>query len=257
VSAYHVVLLPGAVLPSELAYAGLVDLLGVEVTTIVKDLEVYREDSPPAGYSLDTEVDGALREADARGWTRFHMVGYSGGGAAALACAASNPARLLSLSLLEPAWGGSWGWSPEHERLWAQYDELAELPHEQFMAAFMRLQVRSDVQLPAPPSSPPPSWMKKRPAGIRALMRTFETYDLDRDALAQFDRPVYFALGGLSNPDQFGEIAGRLGNVFSDFTLEVFAERHHFDPPHRNEPRRLADSLRAIWTRGDQLAPVS
>jgi hypothetical protein len=45
-----------------------------------------------------------------------------------------------------------------------------------------------------------------------------------------------------------------LGDVFPDFTLEVFAERHHFDAPHRSEPRRLAESLRAIWARGNQLA---
>jgi hypothetical protein len=96
--------------------------------------------------------------------------------------------------------------------------------------------------------------MNRRPAGIRAFLRTFQTYDLDRDALARFERPVYYALGGLSNPDQFGEVANRLGSVFTDFTLEVFADRHHFDPPHRTEPERLAASLRAIWLRGNQLA---
>jgi hypothetical protein len=61
----------------------------------------------------------------------------------------------------------------------------------------------------------------------------------------------------LSNPDQFGDEAERLGVVFPDFTLEVFADRHHFDPPHRIEPRRLARSLRAVWTRGSQLASTS
>jgi hypothetical protein len=87
-------------------------------------------------------------------------------------------------------------------------------------------------------------------------MRTFETYTLDRDALAAFEAPVYFALGGLSNPDHFGEVAERLGNVFPDFTLEVWDKRHHFDPPHRIEPERLAGSLRAIWARGSQLTPA-
>ncbi len=255
-SAFRVMFLPGIVLPAGLAYDGLVAALGSDVEAIVKDLEVYREDSPPPGYSLDTEVAGVLREADARGWSSFHLVGYSGGGAAALACAARQPARLLSLGLLEPAWAGDWDWSPEHERLWATYDELAQSPPEQFMPAFMRLQVRPEVELPAPPPGPPPPWMKQRPAGIRAILRTFQTYSLDRGALAGFDRPVYYALGGLSNPDQFGEIAERLGDVFPDFTLEVFAERHHFDPPHRIEPGRLAESLRAIWARGDQVAPA-
>jgi pimeloyl-ACP methyl ester carboxylesterase len=250
VNALRVVLLPGSVLPADLAYGALVSALGADVETIVKDLEVYREATPPPDYSLDTEVAGVLREADARGWDRFHLVGYSGGGAAALAVAASHPARMQSLSLLEPAWVGSWGWSPAHQALWTKYDELEQLPPEQMMPAFMQLQVRPEVALPAPPPGPPPPWMTRRPAGIRAFMRTFKTYDLDRDALAAVQGPVYFALGGLSNPDQFEEEADRLATVFSDFTLEVFAERHHFDPPHRIEPQRLASSLRAIWAAG-------
>lgn len=248
-SALQVVLLPGSVLPADLAYGGLVAALGADVETIVKDLEVYRDEEPPADYTLDTEVAGVLREVEARGWDRFHLVGYSGGGAAALAFTAHHPARLLSLSLLEPAWAGNWGWSPEHAALWAQYDKIAQLPPEQFMPAFMRLGVRPEVQLAAPPPGPPPPWMRQRPAGIRAFLHTFKTYDLDRAKLAAFARPVYFALGSLSNPDDYGEVAERLGTVFADFTLEVFTERHHFDPPHRIEPDRLARSLRATWAR--------
>jgi hypothetical protein len=87
-------------------------------------------------------------------------------------------------------------------------------------------------------------------------METFKTYELDRDALARFDRPVYFALGGLSNPDQYEAIAARLGGVFTDFELEIFEERHHFDPPHRIEPERLADSLTALWRRADRSLAV-
>jgi uncharacterized protein YhfF len=244
-------LLPGVVLPADLAYGGLVSALGPDVESILKDLEVYREDAPPPDYSLETEVAGILREADDRGWQRFHLVGYSGGGAAALAFAARWPARLLSLALLEPAWGGNWGWSPEHARLWARAGELEQLPPDELMPAFMRLQVRPEVSLPPPPPGPQPPWMSQRPAGIRAIMRTFKSYDLDRESLAAFAHPVYFALGGMSNPDQYGELAQRLGQVFGDFTLEVFAERHHFDPPHRVEPERLARSLREFWAIAD------
>jgi hypothetical protein len=60
----------------------------------------------------------------------------------------------------------------------------------------------------------------------------------------------------LSNPDEYAEIAERLGGVFADFQLEVFDERHHFDPPHRVEPDRLAESLRAVWRRAEELAPT-
>jgi hypothetical protein len=93
--------------------------------------------------------------------------------------------------------------------------------------------------------------MAKRPAGIRAFLRTFKRDDIDREALGRFDRPVYFALGGLSNPDEYGEITKRLSGVFPDFQLEVFEERHHFDPPHRIEPERLAHSLKALWQRAE------
>jgi hypothetical protein len=93
--------------------------------------------------------------------------------------------------------------------------------------------------------------MAKRPAGLRALIETFDRSDLDIDALRAFDRPVYFALGGRSNPDYYGRMAGRLAEIFPDFTLETFPERHHFDPPHRIEPERLADSLLALWQRAE------
>jgi pimeloyl-ACP methyl ester carboxylesterase len=247
----RVMLLPGSVLPAQPAYAALIEALGADVNAVAKDLELYAGDEPPAGWSLDTEIEGVLREAGARGWESFHLVGYSGGGAAALAFAAQHPERLLSLSLLEPAWAGAWDWSPAHARMWEEHYALEALPPGQFMTAFMRLAVKSDVVLPPPPAGDPPPWMAKRPAGIMAFLRTFKSYDLDRARLASFEPPVLFVLGGLSNPDHFGEAAARLSTVFPDFRLEVFEERHHFDPPHRIEPERLAALLREHWDRAE------
>ena len=242
-------LLPGSVLPAQLAYADLLALLPPEVDAVAKELELYREDVPPTDYSLDTEVDGVLREAEARGWKRFHLVGYSAGGAASLAVTAAHPEMLLSLSLLEPAWAGDWDWSAEHGVAWSEFLALDGLPHEQLMAQFARLQVAPDVELTPPPPGPPPPWMSRRPAGIRALLRAFTTYRLDRDRLSAFAQPVYFALGGRSNDVWFGDIARRLAAVLPDFTLEVYADRHHFDPPHRIEPERVSRSLSALWRR--------
>jgi pimeloyl-ACP methyl ester carboxylesterase len=251
-----VILLPGVGLPADLAYGALVDALGDEVDAVAKDLELYAGDEPPADFSLDTEVAGMVREADARGWVRFHLVGYSGGGAAALATAARHPGRLLSLALLEPAWAGDWDLSEAERTMWREYEKLEALATpDELTAAFVRLQLRPGVVPPAPPQGPAPPWMSKRPAGIRAFTRTFRTYDLDREALRRFDRPVYYALGGLSNPDQYGAIAERLSRVFHDFTLEVFEGRHHFDPPHRIEPERLARSLRTVWQRASAARP--
>ena len=249
---FRIVLLPGSVLPAEQAYGALIGALGSDADAVAKDLEVYATARPPDDYSLELEVDGVLRAADARGWERFHLVGYSGGGSAALAFAARHPDRLLSLALLEPAWAGNRDMSLAEQALWRDYERLEGLAPEQFMAAFMRLNLKAGVSPPPPPVGEAPPWMAKRPAGIGAFMRTFKTYDLDLEALRRFDRPVYYALGGLSNPDQFGEIGKRLAAVFPDFTLEVFDERHHFDPPHRIEPERLASSLRAVCQRAER-----
>jgi pimeloyl-ACP methyl ester carboxylesterase len=251
---FRVILLPGIVLPAALAYGALIDALGPDVEAVAKDLEVYATAEPPEAYGLEGEVAGVLREADERAWERFHLVGYSGGGAASLAVAAAHPQRLASLALLEPAWAGNWDLSAAEEAVWREYDRLGGLPMEQFMPAFMRLGLKPGVPMPEPPPGDPPPWMAKRPAGILAITRAFKRGDIDREALSRFDPPVYFALGALSNPDQYEEIAKRLSRTFPDFELEVFDERHHFDPPHRIEPERLARSLKALWRRAESPA---
>ena len=247
------IMLPGIILPAGLAYGALIDALGGGVLAVAKDLEVYAGDEPPGDYGLGDEVAGVFREADAHGWERFHLVGYSGGGAAALAAAARQPERLLSLSLLEPAWAGDWEVGEAERDVRRELDRLEGLPPGDFMGAFVRLQLRPGVDPPAPPPGPEPPWLAKRPAGIRALIRAFAAYDLDRESLCRFDRPVYYALGSLSNPDLYEEIAQRLSRVFSDFTLETFEERHHLDPPHRIEPERLTRSLLALWRRAESI----
>ena len=243
-------LLPGGVLPAEPAYAALLEVLGERVNAVTKDLEVYAREEPPADYSLDTEVDGILREADAHGFERFHLVGYSGGGASSLAFTALHGDRLLSWALLEAAWAGN-DRTAEEEALVPQFRALVPLPPDEFMAGFQRLQLALGVKPLPLPEGPPPPWMAKRPAGLRAFLKAFDDGDLDLDALRAFDRPVYYALGGRSNPDYYGRMAERLATIFPDFTVETFPERHHFDPPHRIEPERLSRSLLELWQRAD------
>ena len=244
-------LLPGIVLPAELAYSGLLQVLGERVDAVATDLEVYAAAEPPADYELDSEVDGVLRVADTYGIGRFHLVGYSAGGAVSLAFASRHGDRLLSLGLLEPAWAGK-DRTPREEAVMRSFRELQTLPLDDAMAAFQRLQLAPGVDPPRPPEGPPPAWMAKRPAGIRAVLDAFDRTDLDVGELRTFDRPVYFALGGRSNPDYFAAMAERLAAVFGDFTLETFPERHHFDPPHRIEPDRLANSLLTLWQRAER-----
>lgn len=245
----QVVFLPGGVLPASLAYEPLLGVLGDDVEAVAKELEIYAGAEPPPDYSLDVEVEGVLRAAGEAGFRRFHLVGYSAGGAATLAFAVKHPDRLESVALLEPAWAGNEGLTPEEAAIWAEFRRIMTLPPDERMPAFVRVQLRPGVPPPPPPPGPPPPWMATRPAGLAAFTATFDSWKLDHDALRAFDRPVYFALGALSNPDHYGRIAERLGRLFPDFTLEVYEERHHFDPPHRVEPDRLAAALRRHWAR--------
>ena len=166
-SPLRVILLPGIVLPAEAAYGALI-ARSSRGRGVAKD-PVYATPEPPEDYSLD-EVAGVLREADARGWGRFHLVGYSGGGAAALRCAHAD--RLTSLALLEPP-----GREPGTQSRGAaglEQERLASF-RTTSSSAFVRFGVRPGVSPPAPPPGDPPPWMAKRPAGIRAILRAFRT----------------------------------------------------------------------------------
>ena len=170
----RVIMLPGIVLPASLAYQALIDVLGSDVQAMAKDLEVYAGSAPPPDYTLELEVEGIVRLADEQGWDRFHLVGYSAGGASITAFAARHPDRVRSLALLEPAWAGNWDdMSDAHRRLRQEYQQLERLPPDQFISEFMRLGVRPGVELPPPPPGDPPPWMDLRPAGIRAVLKTF------------------------------------------------------------------------------------
>jgi pimeloyl-ACP methyl ester carboxylesterase len=250
---WPIVLLPGGILPAEPAYRALLAELGDDVDARAKDLEMYAGKTvPPVGYSLETEVEGVGRFADEAGFDTFHLVGYSAGGASSLAFASDHPERLRSLALMEPAWAGRTGQTAEEAAVFDRFRSIPRLPPGEVMAAFIRTQLGPDVAPPPPPPGPPPPWMPSRLAAIGGFIGAFDAFEPDFDTLRQFDRPVYFALGGRGNPDLYARIATRLGGVFPDFTLEIFAERHHFDPPHRVEPGRLALALRELWRRAER-----
>jgi len=252
---WRVILLPGGVLPAEPAYKNLLRELGDDVVARTKGLEVYATDHPPADFSLDIEVHGILRLADEVGFDRFHLVGYSGGGASSLAFTAAYPERVLSLALLEPAWAGNEGLSPEEEEVRRNFRSLVGRSPAEFMANFTKYQLKPGVSPPIPPEGPQPPWMAKRPAGLTAFLHAFDKGRLDLERLRAFRRPVYFALGGLSNPNYYGRMAERLAGVFPDFTIETYPDRHHFDPPHRMEPAKVAAALRRLWLRAES-SPV-
>src|SRR5260370_16177826 len=91
------ILLPGGVMPAELAYGALLQALGDDVNAVTKELEIYAGPAPPPGYTLEHEIDGILRTAQSVGFDRFHLVGYSRGSATSLAFAAEPPELLAGL----------------------------------------------------------------------------------------------------------------------------------------------------------------
>ncbi len=244
----RVIFVPGGVTPASISYEPLLRVLPGEVEPLAKELELYSAEQPPTNYGLDLEVEGLCRVADAAGFDRFHLVGYSGGGGISLAFAARYPERLQSLALIEPAWIGNDNLTAQDQADWAELDRAMELPQEQRMPAFTRWHFREGVEPPRPqtPPGPPPPWMARRPAGLQALSQAFKSYRLDRERFGLMQGPVYYAVGSLSRP--FFERNGRtLGAYFPDLRIEVYEGRSHFDPPHRAEPERFAEALRGIW----------
>lgn len=244
-----VVALPGGVMPPALRYASLAESLGADVKLHTKDLEIYAGPEPPAGYSIQMEVDGLARFADSLGLDRFHLLGYSGGGFVSLAFAGAHPQRLLSLALFEPA-SIPGPLSEDEAALWRVLEDgLSGRAGPEFMRTFMTLQVREGVQLP-PPAGPPPPWMGSRPAGLTSMIAAFGGHPFDRESLRGCAAPVFVGYGDLTAVQE--EIrAGILARLFPDVHVRRFAGIHHFVPPEDiYNPDHVA-ALRELWRRGE------
>ena len=168
-----VVFLPGGIQPAAIQYTPLLKVLGDAIQPLLKDLELYRDNTPPAHYALSDEIESLKRVVDEAGMQSFHLVGYSGGGAVALAFTGTYPKRVLSLALSEPAVIPSQAWIQQESVYWQQMSQVMSLPDNLLMQEFMCLELREGVPLPPPPAGDPPPWMAKRPAGLKGLGRRF------------------------------------------------------------------------------------
>jgi pimeloyl-ACP methyl ester carboxylesterase len=242
-----VIFLPGIIAPAEVRYGALIQQLR-GTRSLIHDLAVYDHDEPPDGYSIPMELDALDRTADQAGLEQFHVFGHSGGGAVALAYAATRGDRLVSLAVDEPASD----FTAEGQAVygWPEFDEALALPAEAAMPAFMRLQVANDVDLPPPPDEPPPPWMSKRPAGIAAFVEALRNHHVDEDQYRSYAAPVYFSRGSRTHP-RWEAMQQRLAGAFPDFTAEVFDGLHHLNPAHQAEPARVALTLSALWERAE------
>lgn len=243
-----IVFLPGAVMPAATQYEPLLRVLGDRAHPLLHDLEVYAGDAPPPGYDLDVEVESLRQAADAAGWDRVHLVGYSGGGAVCLAFTAAYPERVKSLALSEPAAIPSPQWREQEAGWWAEVQRAMLLPPQEQMREFVRIHLRPDVPPPTPPAGDPPPWMARRPAGIKALVRAFSEAAIPLDRLRRFPGPAYVAVGRLSNAVEERK-AETLARLVPDVRVEIYEHRHHFDPPQRAEPERFAAALLDLWAR--------
>jgi pimeloyl-ACP methyl ester carboxylesterase len=242
-----VVFLPGGVTPVALSYAPLLMEVVDEINPLLKDLEVYASDEPPVDYSIQLEVDALERVADAAGLDTFHLVGFSGGGAVSLDFAAQHPERLRSLALYEPARQPGPLVLADHPEYAA---DRAQLGPDEMMAAFTSLQLRPGVAPPPPPPGPAPDWMAKRPAGLRAMIRAFETYTTDPELLRRCAFPVYLAYGLLTHEGMIRRMQA-LAGLFPDVWIEAYPGLHHFAPPQRSRPAHYAAALRHLWARAE------
>ncbi len=248
----QIVCLPGSVAPATERYRPLVAAAGEDVDLHLKELEVYREPSPPAGYSIEEELDALDAYASRLGLDRFHLVAYSGGGFISLAYAGTRPQRLISLAVFEPARIPGELTAEEREFFDGLARRLSGLQGPDFMSTFIHDQVKPGVEVP-PPSGPPSPEMRKRPAGIAAMLKAFDAYRFDRAALAACRFPVYYGYGDLSHEEQAMK-ASILARLFADIRVQRFTGVHHFVPPDRIYTPSHVASLFDLWRRAEELA---
>ena len=248
-----VVCVPGSVAPAAQRYRPLIEAVGDVAEFHLKDLEVYREASPPADYSIDEELAAIDRFADSKGLDRFHLVAYSGGGFISIAYGATRPGRVLSLAVFEPARIPGPLSEQENAFFAGIEDKLRGLQGPEFMATFIHEQVKPGVQVPPPPPGQVSAEMQKRPAGIAALIRAFDAYEFDRELLRAVPFPVYYAYGDLSHEEQALK-AGILAQLIADIRVQRFAGVHHFVPPEQIYTAAQVGAIKELWGRAGESA---
>jgi pimeloyl-ACP methyl ester carboxylesterase len=251
---HQVVCVPGSVAPAAQRYRPLLEAAGDHAEFHLKDLEVYREAAPAADYSIEEEVEALEHFAAAQGLERFHLVAYSGGGFISLAYSGAHPERVMSLAMFEPARIPGRLSEPE-SAFFAELDrKLRGVRGDEFMATFIREQVKRGATVTPPPPGPVSPEMQKRPAGIAALIAAFETYSFDREALREAPFPVFYGYGDLSHPEQELK-AGILAQLFADIRVQRFDGVHHFVPPEQIYTSRHVRALLDLWQRAEDSAP--
>jgi pimeloyl-ACP methyl ester carboxylesterase len=237
------------VVPAALTFGRLAGALP-DVDVALHDLVGYA-DPPPRPYSLAAEVEAVLPLLPA------HLLGFSAGGAVALAVAAAVPELVLSLTVEEPAWVGSRLDEPDYlaalDRLmlhtpadarWEPFHELLDPPGGARATAGAGPGAGADRAAGRPVSPAAlPTWVADRVDRGAEIWRALRVTELEPAALARYRGRVYLPVAGDSNP-RFRTVAERLAAVFPDATVEVYPDCTHTEPPHARHAARFAAALR-------------
>jgi pimeloyl-ACP methyl ester carboxylesterase len=246
-------LIGGAGPPATREFAKLIEPFGEQREdqrlVVPVDLLAFHGGPLPADFSLANEIDALLAAIDGAGARRAHLVGYSGGGAVALAFAGRHADRVASLALEETAWVGNDDVPDVERETWARLAEAMKLPAYEALLVFQQLMVAPGAP-PLPELPPDAPWLDGMVAGIAALSGSFRSAAIDLAALGATGIPIYCAVGSLSHP-VFELRSRRLQAAIPAATVEIYEGLHHLAPPHRYDVDRFAARLRELWASAD------
>lgn len=236
----------GAAAPTEESFGGCIDVLGEEVRSLAKGLELFAAAQPIDDYSLATEVRGLRRAMDDAGVERAHLVGFSGGGGVALAFALEHPERVASLVLDEHVIGHRFGVADE-DRFWADVDDALE---REGLDATLRVVAATNAPDADPPDfgDPPPAWLASRIERTPRLVRAVRDHAVSAADLAGVDCPVHLTYGTRTRTTFKGWCEAVARSVPRG-TVEAYEGCDHFRPAHQLRPDRFVAALLAHWDR--------
>jgi pimeloyl-ACP methyl ester carboxylesterase len=209
---------------------------------VPKELEVWG-DARLESYTLDDEVRGVERVAAARGWSRFHIVGFSAGATVALLCARLLPSLVATVAVIEPATIGDDDWSASEVEWRARMQAIFELPPDRRSVPFRRAMMRPAQ--PLPPPTDPSSGSSERALVLEHALASTGFTSSDWAVVTQ---PLLVVTGGRSHP-RFAEVSARLCEVVPNAVAATFPSLSHLQSPQRHDPERLSALLVDLWSR--------
>ena len=243
-----VICVPGGVAPAAQRYAPLEAAITGRARLFPNDLEVYREDQPPAGYAIEAELAALDQLADSLRLDRFHLVGYSGGGYVSLAYAGTRPHRLLSLAVFEPAMVTG-DLTPAEQDFWnALQSQLAGLDGAAFSRPLCARRSRRECRSPSAASF---ARDEQKTGGSGGAKSSVSGLSIRPRPLREVMFPAYYGYGDESHSEQAVK-AGILAQPLPDLHVQRFSHVHHFVAPEQIYSLDHVEALQTLWSRGEQ-----